>query len=145
MSGKGGGEDDLSGHWHGFYNMPVDEPPTPFEAELLDTGGLLSGETSEDGDTPDCFGMTLHAVIDGRREGDRVSFTKRYDYLPRADYAILYEGKLAPGGDEIEGRWTIPGVWSGTFLMVRNAGAGQAEEIEVAEDLLTPARITNKQ
>ena len=100
MNAPDGGA-DLSGRWHGFYNLPVDEPPTLFEAELLDTGGLLSGETTEEGDTPDCFGMTLHAVIEGRREGERVVFTKRYDYLPRADYAIDYEGMLAPGGDEI--------------------------------------------
>ena len=134
MSGDWG-EYDLSGHWHGFYNMPADEPPTPFEADLLDTGGLLSGETSEEGDTPDCFGMTLHAVIEGRRGGDRVSFTKRYDYLPRADYAILYEGTLAPGGDEIEGGWTIPGIWSGTFLMVRTRSADVAEEARVEENV----------
>jgi hypothetical protein len=124
---------DLSGHWHGFYNMPVDEPPTLFEAELLDIGGLLSGESTEEGDTPDCFGMTLHAVIDGRRDGDRVAFTKRYDYLPRADYAINYEGVLAAGGDEIEGRWTIPGVWSGTFLMVRASRQSEAIERQASE------------
>jgi hypothetical protein len=132
MSAPSGGA-DLSGHWHGFYNMPVDEPPTLFEAELLDTGGLLSGESTEEGDTPDCFGMTLHAVIDGRRDGDRVAFTKRYDYLPRADYAIDYEGVLAPGGDEIEGRWTIPGVWSGTFLMVRASRQSEAIERQASE------------
>ncbi len=124
---------DLSGRWHGFYNLPVDEPPTLFEAELLDTGGLLSGETTEEGDTPDCFGMTLHAVIEGRREGDRVVFTKRYDYLPRADYAIDYEGVLAPGGDEIEGRWTIPGIWSGSFLMVRQGRQSEAIERQASE------------
>jgi hypothetical protein len=128
-----GGAEDLSGTWHGFYNMPDEGPPTAFEAELLDTGGLLSGETSEEGDTPDCFGMTLHAVIDGHRDGDRVSFTKRYDYLPRADYAILYEGRLAQGGDEIEGRWSIPGIWSGTFLMVRARHEQAAEEVRVEE------------
>ena len=126
-------EHDLSGHWHGFYNMPVDEPPTPFEADILDTGGLLSGEISEDGDTPDCYGMTLHAVIHGQRSGTRVSFTKRYDYLQRAHYAIDYEGTLASDGDEIEGTWTIPGVWSGTFLMVRARREEAAEERRAAE------------
>lgn len=128
---------DLSGLWHGFYNMPRSGPPTPFEAELLDTGGLLSGETSEEGDTPDCHGLTLHAVIEGRRSGDLVSFTKRYDYLPRADYAIAYEGMLAPGEDEIEGRWTIPGVWSGTFLMVRARRDEAVEEGKVEEKVPT--------
>ncbi len=136
------GEDrssDLGGHWHGFYNMPDSGPPTPFEAELRDTGGLLSGETSEEGDTPDCYGMILRGVIDGHRSGARVSFTKRYDYLPRADYAILYEGNLAPGGDEIEGRWTIPGVWSGSFLMVR-ARKEEAEEAARIEEKMPSGR-----
>ena len=130
-----GDETNLSGRWHGFYNMPFEGPPTPFEAELFDTGGLLSGETSEEGDSPDCYGLILHAVIEGRRDTDRVSFTKRYDYLPRADYAILYEGRLAAGDDEIEGRWTIPGVWSGTFMMVRHREAGAEEEVRAEEKL----------
>jgi len=77
--------------------------------------------------------MTLHAVIEGRREGDRVVFTKRYDYLPRADYAIDYEGVLAPGSDEIEGRWTIPGIWSGSFLMVRQGRQSEAIERQASE------------
>ena len=131
MSG-GESDYDLTGHWHGFYNRPVEEPPTAFEAEILDIGGLLSGEISEEGDTPDCFGMTLHSVLDGHRALDLVTFTKRYDYLPRADYAILYEGQLAPGGDEIEGHWTIPGAWSGTFLMVRARREEAAEERRAA-------------
>jgi hypothetical protein len=133
MSDAPGGVEDLSGHWHGFYNMPFAAPPTPFEVELRDTDGLLSGEISEEGDTPDCFGLTLHSVIDGHRAGDRVSFTKRYDYLPRAHYALLYDGVLAPGGDEIEGRWSVPGAWSGTFLMVRARGEAVSEAAKVEE------------
>ena len=135
MSGVPGGEDNLGGQWHGFYNMPLERPPTPFEAELRDSGGLLSGMISEEGDTPDCRGMTLVSVVEGRRDGDRVSFTKRYDYLPRAHYAIHYEGNLAPGGDEIEGRWTIPGAWSGTFLMVRARRDAALEEAEAGEEV----------
>lgn len=126
---------NLSGKWSGFYNYPGGRPPTQFEAELLDTVGLLSGETREEGDSPDCFGETLQAVLDGRRDGDRVAFTKRYDDLRRAYYATAYEGVLAPDGNEIEGRWTVPGIWSGTFLMVRHAGATQAEEKKVSEEV----------
>lgn len=129
------GDHDLSGRWHGFYNMPNDAAPTPFEAELRDIGGLLSGTISEDGDTFDCLGQTLHAVLDGRRDGDSVSFTKRYDYLPRADYSIHYEGVLTPDGNEIEGRWMIPGIWSGTFLMVRHTGAAATAERKVSEEV----------
>lgn len=129
------GETNLSGRWSGFYNMPDGGPPTPFEAELVDTGGLLSGETSEEGDTIDCLGETLHAVLDGRRDGGQVTFTKRYDYLPRAHYAIAYAGVLASHGDEIEGRWTIPGAWSGSFLMVRHSGAKEAVEEKIGEEI----------
>ena len=126
-------EHDLSGVWHGFYNMPVAEPPTQFEATIRDAAGLLSGLTTEMGDTQDCAGQILHAVIEGRHDGISVHFEKRYDYLPRADYVIHYEGVLQAGGDEIEGRWSIPNIWSGTFLMVRGAKAGEAIERKVSE------------
>jgi hypothetical protein len=125
--------EDLSGAWTGFYIAPIARPPTAFEAEIRDNGGLLSGITTELGDTHDCRGMTLNAVIEGSREGGGVRFTKRYDYLPRAHYAIQYEGRIADGGDEIEGEWTIPGSWSGTFLMIRGAGKSAAIERRTSE------------
>jgi len=126
-------EHDLSGVWHGFYNMPSGEPPTQFEATIRDAAGMLSGLVTEMGDTEDCAGQILHAVIDGDHDGNRVHFDKRYDYLPRADYVIHYEGVLQAGGDEIVGRWIIPNVWSGTFLMVRGARAGEAIERKASE------------
>ena len=77
----------------------------------------------------------LHAVLAGQREGATVRFTKRYDYLPRAHYAIDYQGRIAEGGDEIEGEWRIPAAWSGTFLMIRGAreveGAVRKASVEV--------------
>ena len=124
---------DLSGVWHGFYNMPRGGRQTQFEAALRDADGLLSGLTNEIGDSRDCAGQILHAVIEGRRDGTSVHFEKRYDYLPRAHYMILYDGALQADGDEIEGIWTIPGVWSGTFLMIRGGKAGVAIERQVGE------------
>ncbi len=135
MSDEGAAEHDLSGVWHGFYNLPTGGPPTPFEATIRDAAGLLSGLTTEMGDTEDCAGQVLHAVIDGRRDGTSVRFEKRYDYLPRAHYAIRYDGVLQAGGDEIEGNWSIPGAWSGTFLMVRGAREGEAIEKRVSEEV----------
>ena len=132
---EGAAEQDLSGVWHGFYNMPYGGPPTPFEATLRDVAGLLSGLTTETGDTEDCAGQTLHAVIEGGRDGGAVHFTKRYDYLPRAHYAIHYEGALQAGGDEIEGSWRIPGAWSGTFLMVRGSRQGETVAKRVSEEV----------
>ena len=126
-------EHDLGGVWHGFYNMPDGRTQTSFEAILRDEAGLLSGLTTELGDTEDCAGQVLHAVIDGSRDGASVHFEKRYDYLPRAHYVIHYDGSLQAGGDEIEGRWSIPRAWSGTFLMVRGARGKQADERRVEE------------
>jgi hypothetical protein len=38
-----------------------------------------------------------------------------------------------PEGNEIAGRWTVPGVWSGTFLMVRNGGGKETIASETSE------------
>jgi hypothetical protein len=127
------GDYDLSGRWTGFYNYSYDREPTGFEVEIRDSDGLLTGETTEEGDTPDCYGMTLHAVIEGRRIGTAVTFNKHYDYLERADYVVVYEGSIQADGDEIYGVWTVPGVHSGPFLMVRRSGRGQAVERKADE------------
>lgn len=71
------------------------------------------------------------AVIDGSHEGNSLSFVKIYDDLDRP--TPHYYGIVQPGGDEIEGEWTIPGDWSGTFLMIRGAKAAQAEERKLSE------------
>ena len=134
MSDEAAGH-DLSGLWHGFYNRPNGKPPNQFEAVIRDADGLLSGLTTETGETEDCAGQILHAVIEGRRIGASVHFEKRYDYLPRAHYVIHYDGMLQAGGDEIEGEWTIPGDWSGTFLMIRGGRADEAIERKVSEEV----------
>jgi hypothetical protein len=135
MSGDEGGADDLSGDWIGFYNYPVPAPPTQFEAVLRDTGGLLAGITTEVVDWAGRPGMTLQAVIEGQREGDAVRFTKIYDDLDHAANTIFYEGLVQPGGDEIEGRWTIAGLSSGTFMMVRGRPERAAATRETEADI----------
>ncbi len=46
---------------------------------------------------------------------------KSYEAADR-DYTVVeYEGILSGDGTEIEGRWTIPGNCSGTFLMIRSS------------------------
>ena len=134
MSG-GKADYDLSGCWSGFYNYQDHPVPTAFEAEIRDSGGSLIGETTEQGDSPDCYGALLHAVIEGRRDETEVRFTKLYDYLERADYPVLYEGSIQADGDEISGIWTITDVHSGTFLMVRRSGQGQAVERKADEEV----------
>ncbi len=128
--------DDLSGQWTGIFNYPRGLPPTGFTATLRDMGGVLTGETAEprhDG------GATLTAMIDGTRTGLAVTFVKIYDALDGEHDSVRYEGTVDAGGQEITGRWDIPGVWSGTFIMVRDAGVAAADEREAEAEAEVPA------
>lgn len=125
----------MTGRWDGIFNYPHDLPPNGFTATLIEQGGAITGETEEVGDTDPGEGETLHALIDGTRIGSAVNFTKHYDRVDRAPFPVRYDGTLSPEGDEIAGEWTIPGIWSGTFIMVRQIGAveevGQVVAAEV--------------
>ena len=126
-------EYDLSGQWSGIYNYPAHYPPNTFEATIRDSGGLITGLITQPGEFFEPPGTVQQAVIDGRREGASLSFVKMYDDLRRP--TPHYHGIIQAGGDEIEGEWTIPGDWSGTFLMVRGGKAEEAEEREVGEEI----------
>ena len=56
-----------------------------------------------------------------------------YDNPPPGYDAVQYSGEVNQDGSEIEGRWTIPGVWSGKFLMIRAGGLHTAITEGVAE------------
>jgi hypothetical protein len=71
-------------------------------------------------------------VLDGRRNGDAVRFTKYYDDPDGLYDAVLYAGTVDGTGNEINGHWDIPGVWSGPFLMVREAASEVATTREAA-------------
>ena len=124
-------EYDLSGQWSGIYNYPSLYPPNTFEATIRDSGGLVTGVISQPGEFFEAAGTVQHAVIEGSRTGSTLAFIKIYDDLARP--TPHYRGTIQPGGDEIEGEWTIPGDWSGTFLMIRGARAGEAIERKVSE------------
>jgi hypothetical protein len=128
-----GAGDDLSGHWTGLYNYPRDFPPNMFEAVIRDVGGAIAGEISQPGEFFEPPGTVQHALIEGRRQGSELVFIKIYDDIARP--TPHYRGTIQPGGDEIEGEWTIPGDWSGTFLMIRGARAKAAEERKVSEEV----------
>lgn len=129
----GGSELNLSGQWTGIFNYPADFPPNSFEAIVRDVGGTIAGTVTEQDDDPMGSGATLHSVIEGRRHGNAVTFTKIYDDVDRLPDPIFYTGTLEPEGNEIAGRWEIPGQWSGTFLMIRGAGASEVVEAETVE------------
>lgn len=131
--------DDLSGRWQGIFNYPRDQPATGFVAILSDAGGALSGETVEPGLT----GGEVAARIDGRRHHGTVSFAKLYDDNDGNYDTVTYQGTVATDGQEITGRWTIPGIWSGTFIMVREDGVEQQAELEAEAGLdASPGRRT---
>ena len=112
----------LSGVWSGSFTSPHGPlPPTAFMVTLVEHGGRLSGASDEVRAYGSPVGQTLHATLDGRRGPGGVSFVKTYD----GDYAnydlVVYEGLVNDDATAIEGRWTVPGVWSGGFVMVRQS------------------------
>ena len=125
---------DLSGRWTGLYNYPGPFPPVSFEAELRELGGSIGGTMSEP-DEEHGGGGTLHAVVDGSRQGSAVTFTKIYEDAERMPEPVFYSGTVQPDGNEISGHWDIPGHWSGTFLMVRTPDAAEAAEAQVGEEV----------
>ena len=121
---------DLTGRWHGIFNYPDGSPPNEFDAELREATGLITGETREPSDGIDDVAREQCAFLEGTRSGHAVRFVKRYDELHRD--AVYYDGTLDDDAKEIAGRWTIQGVWSGTFLMIRPTAHVIADE-RVAE------------
>jgi hypothetical protein len=126
---------DLSGRWTGIFNYPAAFPPNGFEAMLEDRDGSIGGTITEQDDDPQGPGGTLHSVVEGSRRGSAVTFSKIYEDIERMPEPVFYSGTIQPDGNEISGRWEIPGQWSGTFLMVRNSGAVEAVEEEVGEEV----------
>jgi hypothetical protein len=118
----------LSGAWSGAYRYPADiAPETVFEARIEERDGALQGTTQE----PDILngGGVVTADIEGMRHGDAVSFVKYMDGSGGMSHAIQYEGRVNGDFTRIEGVWSIPGDWSGTFFMQReDAGAEEALE-----------------
>jgi len=118
-----------------MFNYPGPFPPVGFEAELRELGGSITGMVSEPDETPDATGGVLHAIVEGSRLASDVTFTKIYEDAERMPEPVFYTGTIEPDGNEINGRWEIPGHWSGTFLMIRNSGAAEAAEEEVGEEV----------
>lgn len=140
---SGGGRHDLTGDWLGFYSYDFPCPPTQFEAAIHDSGGLITGVTTETFDGPDKSGTVLQAVIEGRRDDAMVRFTKIYDDLELTPDLVAYEGRIQQGGDEIEGTWTIEGDGSGTFMMMRKRREAAAEARKIGEKVPAGRQMAN--
>lgn len=116
---------NLTGIWQGLYSYPQALAPVAFTATLLDSG-RLSGSIHEIAIGEDELPVQVFATILGRREGFAVQFDKTYDGQKGWSHAVNYAGALNEDATEIQGRWTIPGVWAGKFLMIRPEGARAA-------------------
>jgi hypothetical protein len=123
---KGPSTPSLTGIWHGLYSYPVPRAAVSFVATLIETASAVSGTTHERcaiGASPD---EILYANLLGRRQDSAVAFVKTYEGGNPHYGTVAYEGTLSVDGTEIEGRWTVPGSWSGKFLMIRSAGKAEA-------------------
>lgn len=102
-----------------------------FNAQIEERDGAFTGTTQEPnflGYTPD---TVVTADIDGVRSGLDVRFSKFANGSGGLHHVILYEGQANAALTRIDGRWRIPGDWSGTFFMTRDdAGAEEAAERE---------------
>ena len=122
--------EDLTGVWNGLYSY-ADGRSVTFVATLIEHGSALSGATHE----PCSFGRvrTLYATLTGSRQGRAVTFRKTYDSAVPGYHVVDYAGTLNAEATEIEGRWSIPGVWSGKFMMIRPQREALKEEQRQSE------------
>jgi hypothetical protein len=119
---------DLTGVWNGLYSYP-DGRSVAFVATLIESGSTLTGSTHEPCVGGDCPSGTLFASLTGGRAGTSVNFRKTYEGAGPRYGTVNYAGTLNADATEIEGRWAIPGVWSGKFMMIRPLReAAEAEE-----------------
>jgi hypothetical protein len=130
---EGSSAQSLTGVWHGIYSYPIARAPVSFVATLIESASAVTGTTHEPcavGGRPD---DVLYATLLGSRHDGAVAFMKTYDGANPHYRTVAYEGTLSRDGTEIEGRWIVPGNWSGKFLMVRSAGKAETVSRSVFE------------
>lgn len=121
---------NLTGIWHGLYSYPRRRPAVPFVATLIESGSSLSGTTHEQCGSSGHPDQMMYATLLGHHQGQTVAFVKTYDGDDPHYGSVAYEGIVSDDGTEIEGRWLVPGHWSGKFLMIRSAGNSEAITLE---------------
>lgn len=130
---------DLSGVWYGRFNGVGNVFPNRFIAVLYESGGAISGTTSEPDELADA--QTLRASVSGVRAGAAVSFVKQYDGAAYCAHAVDYQGRVDGEGTVVVGDWRFAH-YSGRFVMQRERFDEEllAEEQGVALDAKIDAR-----
>lgn len=124
----------LTGSWSGAYRFPADAlPETVFNVQIEEVAGAFTGSMQEPNLLRLGPGQIVSADIEGTRSGEAVTFTKFYDGSGGMDHAIRYDGTVDDALTRIEGTWSIPRDWSGTFFMVRDDLDEEAEAEASAE------------
>jgi hypothetical protein len=116
----------LTGIWQGIYTYPRGGPTVPFTATLIEAGHSLSGSVHEPCLLLGSPSETLFATLVGTRHDSAVNFVKTYDGSNPNYRSVVYDGAVNGDATEIEGRWRIPGGWSGKFLMTRSGNQPEA-------------------
>jgi hypothetical protein len=123
----------LTGSWSGAYRFPNDaRPEVVFNVQIEEVEGAFTGALQEPNVYRYTSGGVITSDIEGTRTGQAVAFTKFYDGSGGMAHAVRYEGTADPNLSRIDGKWSIPRDWSGTFFMVRDDGAAEAA-VERAE------------
>ena len=128
---------DVSGFWTGEYAYDsVKGLKVEFKAGLVQTGAILSGDTTEENTFADQCGQILIAELFGKVSAQNVSFTKAYKNGPPGQEKILYQGSISDDGSFIMGTWTIMSSWTGSFRMTREIEQPPRKGIVTANDTI---------
>lgn len=121
----------LTGSWSGAYRFPGDVfPEVVFNAQIEEVGSAFTGALQEPNVHRYAPGDVVTSDIEGVRTEQAVTFTKFYNGSGGMAHAVRYEGSADANLSRINGKWSIPRDWSGTFFMVRD---DQAEEVAAEE------------
>jgi hypothetical protein len=130
----------LTGSWSGAFRYPGDAmPETVFNAQIEENeAGAFVGSVQEPNIIRPNLGAVVDATLEGAREGSALNFIKYYSGNGGMGHLVTYEGAVDSNFQRIEGTWTVPGSWSGTFFMERDdLGEAQAIELKVEAPIET--------
>ena len=116
------GPQNITGVWQGLFSYPRQYRAAAFTATLIEARAGFTGSTTEIAVGGARSGMAVSAFLTGSRTDRHVTFTKQYEGPDEPNHAVEYEGHVSDDFLEIDGRWFIPGSWSGRFLMIRSGG-----------------------